>query len=554
MSTAMLLLSLVTALRAQVPAELDARLLFRLGAGQAGSETFHIERLQDGGFALRADVDLQVPSLRIVQHIEVTAGPRLAFREARVFATLNDGDTTDVVLVRDGGVGRQTTRRGGTTDSADLETPAGSVLLTNNVIVHMIQFAWLHDGAVGESRNLVAFPNVPVVVEFQQQGQVEKDGVTLTVRRYYLNLANRVGAFVWLAADGMPLKLTVPLQAFEALNESYIDWADLLVVGPAAPEGGAAPPPYDAEEVTFPSDSIALAGTLTIPRGEGPWPAAVLITGSGAQNRDEDTEGPGGLKLGIFRDIADTLTRRGIAVLRYDDRGVGGSGGSLATAGLSDLVGDVEAAVTYLRARGEIDVGRIGLIGHSEGAIIAPIVAADDAGIAAIVLMAGTAAPLDSVIMDQVASAAREAGADSSDVLEARESVARLAEAIREDRDLSDVDLPEAIRALATNRKWLSEHIKHDPEATLRQVTAPVLVVNGGMDVQVPPEHARRLGAVLEDAGNPDYEVKIFADLNHLFAKSKGQGTAEYADPTAKVDPGFLSFMADWLTGRLRAD
>jgi dipeptidyl aminopeptidase/acylaminoacyl peptidase len=110
------------------------------------------------------------------------------------------------------------------------------------------------------------------------------------------------------------------------------------------------------------------------------------------------------------------------------------------------------------------------------------------------------------------------------------------------------------MRSLANHRKWLVEHFQHDPESTIRRVSAPVLVVNGGMDVQVPPEHARRLGAVLEDAGNPDYEVRIFPDLNHLFARSKGQGTAEYADPTARVDPAFLGYLADWLAARLIAN
>ena len=537
-------------LDAQVPSSLETRLLFKLGTSDAGSEVFRVERLPDGGYRLSGDVDLQIPGLHIVQAVEVEAGADLAFRNGRVLAIVDD-DTTEVTLVREGAYGRQTRKEGGTSASADIETPANSVLLTNNVIHHIIQFAWLFDGGLGESREFVAFPRVPVTVSLQDEGVVTKDGVTLAVRRYYLNLANRVGAFVWLDADGTPLKVAVPLQAFEAVNESYADWADLLVVAPARPSPAGAAPPYDVAEVEFASDTITLAGTLTTPKGGGPWPAAVLITGSGPQNRDEDTEGPGGLKLGIFRVIADTLTRRGIAVLRYDDRGVGGSGGSLASAGLSDLVSDVEAAVRYLRGRSEIDASRVALIGHSEGGIIAPIVAAADPEIAAIVLMAGTSTPLDSVVMDQVGDAARAVGADSAQIAQARGNIAKLADAIREGRDIDEVDVPDALKALAANRKWLKEHIEHDPLATLQQVGAPVLIVNGGMDVQVAPEHARRLGAALEEAGHPDYQVEIFPRLNHLFAVSKGEGTAEYADPNAEVDPAFLSFMADWLAARL---
>jgi alpha-beta hydrolase superfamily lysophospholipase len=394
---------------------------------------------------------------------------------------------------------------------------------------------------------------VPIDVELQYQGPVTKGGETLSIRRYYLNVANRLGIFVWVNADGLPLKLTVPLQAFEAVNEAYVDWAERLDPVAEETESAESPlPPYDGVDVEFSSGDITLAGTVTMPRGEGPWPAAVLITGSGAQNRDEDTEGPGGLKMGIFRVIADTLTRRGIAVLRYDDRGVGGSGGSLATAGLSDLVGDVDAAVRYLRADDRIDPTRVALVGHSEGGIIAPIVAADDPTIAAIVVMAGTAAPIDSVIMDQVASGAIEAGADSATVAQARENIAKLADAIRRDVDIDSIDVPDAIKVLARNRKWFREHMESAPESTIKRVRAPVLIVNGGADVQVPPVHAERLGAALAETEHPDYEVRIFPDLNHLFAVSKGQGTAEYADPTAKVDPVFLTYMADWLSVHLQ--
>jgi alpha-beta hydrolase superfamily lysophospholipase len=538
-------------LSAQVPADLSGRLLFRLGAADAGFESFHVERLADGGYRLEADVDLQVPGTRIIQHIRLKAGDRLEFREASVLASVN-GDTIEVTLVREGEYGRQSQTQGGTTGSANLETPAHSILLTNNVLIHMAQFAWLHDGRLGETRDFTAFPKVPIAVVYEDERAVTKGRETLSVRRYYLNLADRIGAYVWLARDGTPLKISVPLQAFEAISEAHADWAELLVVTEAEPQGNSPQPsPYEEQEVTFESDSIVLAGTFSAPNGDGPWPAAVLISGSGAQDRDENTPGPGGLKLGIFRSIADTLTRSGIAVLRYDDRGVGGSGGSLLTAGLSDLVGDVAAAVTYLRARPDVLDDRIALVGHSEGAVIAPIVAADDERLAAIVCMAGTASPLDSVLMDQVAGAARAAGGDSAAVAEARASVAMLTEAIREGRDLDEVDLPAGLRALGGNEKWLREHIEHHPTATIQGVRASVLIVNGGQDVQIDPEHARRLGVALEEAGHTDSEVVIFPQLNHLFVVSRGEGTAEYADPNARVDREFLGYLSDWLTERV---
>ncbi len=534
----------------QVPEKAAGRLLFTLGTTPAGSESYSLERLADGGFRLSGNVDLQIPSLHIVQGVDVEADQRLAFRRARVLAAVN-GDTTEYTLVRADGRGIQSAVQGDSTTTAEIETPERSVLLTNNVIHHIVQFAWLFDGALGESREFVAFPRVPVTVELQRSGSVESDGHGLAVRRYYLNIANRLGAYVWLAEDGTPLKVSVPLQAFEAVSEAHQEWAPLLTPGTNQPEEETSEAvDYAAEEVRFESDTITLAGTLTLPRGTGPWPAAVLITGSGAQDRDENTPGPGGLKLGIFRSIADTLTRRGVAVLRYDDRGVGGSGGSLASAGLSDLVADVEAAVHYLRGRSEVDPARVALVGHSEGGIIAPIVAAEDTALAAIVVMAGTATPLDSVLVEQAVSAAREAGGDSSDLAESRELIERLSRAIREGSDLDTLGLPPAQQQLAQSR-WLREHVQHDPLATIRRVRRPVLIVNGGQDVQVAPEHARRLGAALDEANHPDYEVKIFPQLNHLFAVSRGEGIAEYVDPDAKVDGEFLSYLADWLTLRV---
>jgi dipeptidyl aminopeptidase/acylaminoacyl peptidase len=529
---------------AQVPESLSGRLLFRMGTLDAGHETYSVERLADG-YRIVGDVDLQVMNYHIIQHLEVETGERLEFRTAEVQLTVNDEPTT-VSLVRRNGNGFQETTQGDSTVAQDIATPESSVLLTSNVIHHIAQFTWLHGGEVGESEQFVAFPRVPVTVLLEEMGVAQLGEETLSYRRYFLNIANAVGAYVWLADDGTPLKVSVPLQAFVAVSEAHSRWAEVLSQTREEPEPDAGTAgAYAAEEVTFESEGITLAGTLTAPNGEGPWPSVVLITGSGAQDRDENSPGPGGLKLGIFRTIADSLTRRGLAVLRYDDRGVGGSGGSLADAGLSGLVADVEAAVSYLRRRSGIDASRVGLIGHSEGGIIAPIVASRDREIAAIVLMAGTAAPIDSVILEQSTELALAAGGDSADVEQARASTLRLMDAIREGREPEDTDLSPG------TQKWLREHIEHDPIATIKQVSAPVLIVNGGYDIQVFPEHARRLGAALEQAGHPDYEVRIFPDLNHLFAVSRGEGLAEYVDPDAEVDPAFLSYMADWLVQRL---
>jgi fermentation-respiration switch protein FrsA (DUF1100 family) len=125
-----------------------------------------------------------------------------------------------------------------------------------------------------------------------------------------------------------------------------------------------------------------------------------------------------------------------------------------------------------------------------------------------------------------------------------------MSRAVRDEEDIESLDLPPALEQMARS-KWLREHVEHDPLATIRRVQVPVLIVNGGQDVQVMPEHARRLAAALSEAGHPDFEVRIFPRLNHLFAVSRGEGTAEYTDPKARVDAEFLGYLADWLTARL---
>lgn len=536
---------------AQVPAPSQGRLLFTLGGQEAGHETYRVERL-DGGYRLSAEVELRVGAMTIAQSLWVKSDERLAFITAEVHATVND-QATDVWLERAEGSGRQTIVQGSDTTVQVLDTPASSVLLTNNVIHHIAQFAWLHSGGRGVTDSFTAFPRVPVTATLEDEGTVAHGGETLSWRRYYLNLANRLGAYVWVSGDGELLKVTVPLQAFVAQSEEHAEWTDLLPVkgegeGARRDSTGSG---YESEAVRFESGDISLAGTLTLPRGAGPHPAAVLISGSGPQDRDENTPGPGGLKMGIFRSLADTLTGRGIAVLRYDDRGVGESEGDFKAAGLSDLVADVRAAVRYLRQSPHIDGRRIALIGHSEGGIIAPIVGAEDAGLGAVVIMAGTATPLDSVLADQLVAATRQAGGDSAAIADTRREVERMIRVVREGWEPQEDDLSPTTRALAEQRKWLLEHFEHDPLATIREVDAPVLIVNGGQDVQVPPWHAERLGAALAEAGRSDFEMRIFARLNHLFAVSRGEGTAEYADPSARVDPEFLRYLADWLSGAL---
>ncbi len=332
------------------------------------------------------------------------------------------------------------------------------------------------------------------------------------------------------------------------------------------------PPPYREAEVTFTNGGVTLAGTLTLPPSGGPFPAVVLITGSGAQNRDEEIFG-----FKLFREVADHLTRQGIAVLRYDDRGVGGSTGSIATATTADFARDALAGVALLRARQDIGAARVGLLGHSEGAAAAAIAASTTGSdLAFIVMLAGSGVPGDRVTRQQVTDAARLMGATPDEVTRivaahramtdltkgeaSREAVeaairnlmrAQLEGRPKTQRDaIGDVEAfiaprlgAEATRVMAP---WWRFFVSFDPATALSQVTCPALAVFGGRDTQVPPSLHRK---PVEDAlaRNTRARVLEYPSANHLFQEAITGQVAEYQVLEKSFVSGLLEAVASWI-------
>ncbi len=295
----------------------------------------------------------------------------------------------------------------------------------------------------------------------------------------------------------------------------------------SAPSGA----PYRAEEVSFTSpEGIRIAGTLTLPRvAKGRRvPAAVTLTGSGQQDRDESLAGIEGYAL--FRQVADTLGRRGIAVLRIDDRGKGTSGDP-ATETSADYADDIRAAIAYLRARPEVDGARIAVIGHSEGGMVAPMVAASDARVRGVVLLAGPARNGRRIMEYQLAGVISRAPAAQQD------SLRRL--------------VPAQIEAFA-RAPWFAYFFAHDPLAVARKVPSPVLILQGGYDIQITPDQAPELAAAFRAGGNRRVTMKVFPTLNHLFLES-APGDANYAAlPSKVIPPRVMGAIADWLVRTLR--
>lgn len=338
-------------------------------------------------------------------------------------------------------------------------------------------------------------------------------------------------------ADGRLLGAAVPSQnvVFERLSADApaAHWSPVRAVSYAAP----ADAPYTAEEVKVRTPAgLTLVGTLTVPKGRrgARLPAVVLITGSGPEDRDEASPLlPDGYRP--FREIADTLSRRGIAVLRLDDRSVGGSDTGPAAATSSDFADDVRAAVTWLRSRPEIDPARVGLVGHSEGAIIAPMVAAPDTRLRAIALIAGTASRGRAIVDMQLR---RMFESDSTMPRARRDSLLALA------RHQAD-----SAYAAPGWMRWFADY---DPLPTARRVRTPTLILQGETDRQVPAREATTLAAAMRTAGNRRVTLRTFSRMNHLMLDDPSGDVRGYGALTdLHVRRDLLGALADWLASTL---
>jgi pimeloyl-ACP methyl ester carboxylesterase len=341
--------------------------------------------------------------------------------------------------------------------------------------------------------------------------------------------------------------------------------------GPRRSQVVAPPYPYDTLAVAFDNPrapGVHLAGTLTLPEGRGPFPAVLLITGSGPEDRDETVFGHH-----PFRVLADHLTRHGIAVLRVDDRGVGGSTGSPERATSEDFASDALAGFTFLRAQPRIDRRRVGLLGHSEGGLIAPLVASRTREVAFIVMLAGPGVRGDSLLLLQGEAARRAQGVTETFLAReraiGRRVYARLiagdsvgvAAAMQELVDTQLAALPEASRAAAGDparvaatamrqlwSPWMRYFAAHDPAPVLRRVRCPVLALNGERDVQVTPrENLAGIESALRAGGNRDFTVRELPGLNHLFQECHSCSVAEYAQLEETFAPSALEQVSDWI-------
>ncbi|MBZ9632225.1 alpha/beta fold hydrolase [Salegentibacter sp. LM13S] len=333
---------------------------------------------------------------------------------------------------------------------------------------------------------------------------------------------------------------------------------------PLRPQEPKAPFSYRSENITFtnPKDNITLSGTLTLPKSLGKYPAVVLISGSGPQDRNSEILGHK-----PFLVIADYLTQNGIAVLRFDERGVKESQGDFSKATSKNLATDVQAALHFLQSMEEIDQDKIGLIGHSEGGIIAPMVAENSKEVDFIVLLAGQGLRGDQNLLLQKKLMEQRSGIDELTVnqgqkifsgayniineLESEELQSKLKEYFQQQFSggLNENQMQALIQQLTS--PWMRFYLSYDPALVLEKTTIPVLALFGENDFQVPPkENSGIITESLEKAGNNQVKVIVFEQLNHLFQESSTGFPNEYAEIEQTISPKVLETISTWILSR----
>lgn len=421
-----------------------------------------------------------------------------------------------------------------------------------HVIVHVMKDASGHYGATLESPD-------------QGKFVLPADKVAADADRFSFTIPKIGGSFTgiwnsekngwvgtWTQGAVLPFVLSQMTSRAAALKPTKRPQEDAIVAGPR---------PYREEVVSIANAAagIKLAGTLSIPNGAGPLPAVVLITGSGPETRDEEI-----LRHKIFLVLADALNRRGVAVLRYDKHGVGESTSTYATAALTDFATDAESVLAFLRSRPEIAADHVGLIGHSESGLVAPLVAVRNPCVRFVVLMAAPGMRLGQLLPLQNAKIAKASGSSDSDI--ARRSAffdkfyvdQVIAKGGGQAMAIAKADIAQAVEdkiipaasadAVATmvTSPWAREAFAYDPIPVLRQLNTPVLALNGSLDLQVPAnENLNPIGAALQ--GNTRATIVELPGLNHLFQTAKLGKPTEYGKIEETIAPAVRAMIADWV-------
>ncbi|HUQ80386.1 MAG TPA: alpha/beta fold hydrolase [Gemmatimonadaceae bacterium] len=524
---------------------------FTAGGQSIGSETFDVTCTPDKRYSATGRTQLAAAGMDLTSKLEL--GSDLLPVSTSAKGTVQ-GQPFDQSATYTNGTAALTTN--GQTQSVRY-TPNASWSRGNIFYANMFVVA-RYDETKGGAQQFPVFPSLTVTIERRDGvGMAAPDGQSGDFDHFVMRIATQE-LHLWRDAAGKLAALTVPAQRFVAIRPESAKWASVLLdykpgsksapPSPSAPPSGAidysapANAPFSAQEVTIPVSSYALAGTLLEPKNaKRPFPAVVMITGSGLQTRDSRLALPGLEGYAPFRQIAERLAASGVAVLRVDDRGIGGSTGreTLQSATTTSLAEDTRAQIAWLRQRSEVDGHRIIVIGHSEGASIASMIASTDPTVYAVVMMAGVAKRGADVSFEQQEDMLRS----DTTMTEATRATMREKQKEAVKTILEGGDLPgQPVIA------WTREYMAYDPLPAVRKVKQPLLILQGERDRQVYQEHATLLANAARSAGNSRVTVKVFPTLNHLFLPSKTGSFSEYGHlETTAVPNDVLDTLATWI-------
>ncbi|MCI4671369.1 MAG: alpha/beta hydrolase [Bacteroidia bacterium] len=335
------------------------------------------------------------------------------------------------------------------------------------------------------------------------------------------------------------------------------------------PQTPKAPFPYSVEEVKVENvvENFKLAGTLTTPEGKGPFPTVILITGSGPQDRDETI-----FEHKPFWVIADAFSRNGIAVLRMDDRGIGESEGDFKSATSKDFARDIQSGIEFLKTRSEVDQSKIGLVGHSEGGLIAPMVASIESSVSYIVMLAGPGLPGDEILITQQEAYLEKSGFEKELVAKNKELSRKIYQIILKTPDNDEAlqkvndQTSELLSSFTEEDKaslgivgdnlesrtkpmtspWMRYFLETDPKPFINEADIPILALFGGKDIQVlASPNLAALASLMES--NPEFSSKVYPDMNHLFQKAETGLVTEYGQLTETFSEQVIKDMIGWI-------
>ena len=499
-----------------------------VGGNPASTETYTITTQADGAVKAEAEIAVKGPKQKTTTVIA---------KDRPVSFTTQVGDTVVISAAFDGSKVTLQDRKGG----REVQSKA-TVILENGVWHQYIFLLNQYRADKNEPQSFTAFlPSVGVDFDVRIERVAAQSyavkGQAAPAERYRLIVASGIIIDIWTDQSRTPLVFVLESQGVKVVRAGSEELAE-AITRPAASEE------FTGEEVTFQNGDVTLGGTLTLPKtGAARHPAAVIISGSGSQDRD----GSGGV-LGLYKKIAERLSRNGVAVLRHDDRGVGKSLMPKKPTSYRDLINDSKAAVEYLRGRKDIDADRVILVGHSEGGTTAAVIASEDQKVAGIILLAGaTLANLDNLLLEQTLYQKALEGPLNPREREKYPPVvtwllARIEEAKSGKPDVAPNDLYE----------YLRQHISLNLAEAYKRVKCPVLILQGERDALVLPHHAIDAARVLAESGNGRVQLRIFPNLSHIFTPSPLDAGVEAAKK-GEISPELLDAIQRWAAETLAA-